>query len=788
MLKNMKISSKLMLAYVILIGINLIISVEAYISLTGIQHQVQNAFEQDLRKILIANDAWDNINATAQTWLYIGLEDDPAAMDVLYDQMHKNRSAVTAIFDSLKTLTRTEEGIKLFDDAVVKRTIFRSWHDTLEVSMKKDDWIKFRHDAAHGFRSAQSTFGESVKTIIQFNVDLMDKAGEHIASSTSQSILISMIISFIGIIVAIVLALIISRSITRPLGICLEAAENIAKGNTEIKINIDSRDETGTLANAMRKMIDAIEAMYKDSIYLTDEALAGRLKSRADAKKHQGNYQKIVQGVNEILDAILTPVDEAMKVMTKLSRKDMTARVHGKYNGELKVFKDDINNATTNLDGSLSQVDRAVDQISSASAEISSGSQILAEATSEQASSLEEISSSLEEINSLTASNAENAKAGLKLADLAVQAVDEGNVAMEKMNKAMEAILKSSQETSKIIKTINDIAFQTNLLALNAAVEAAHAGEAGKGFAVVAEEVKNLAARSAEAANNTNTLIEESSRNSQMGSHIVEQVSKSFLDMKEQFNKVKSIVNEISASSDEQAHGVAQISTGVHEMNKVTQQNAANAEQSASAAHELTNQAADLKNLVNSFTISKKKNSGGGGTQKRVAVIHCDSSRTQNVELRDNYRGEKNCRVAASTTPGPNACIHGCVYQNDCIKACGFNAIREIEDGEKVVDASLCTGCGSCARACPRGLIEVVPATSRVHVQCSSYEKGTLSKKNCGGGTACLGCGMCVRTCGAKAIQLVNNLAKIDYNLCTNCGQCAAKCPTKAIIFGESDW
>jgi len=310
---------------------------------------------------------------------------------------------------------------------------------------------------------------------------------------------------------------------------------------------------------------------------------------------------------------VVVPMTEAMEVMDKLSQKDMTARVKGDYKGELLIFKDSINKAAFNLEDSLLKVDNAVGQISSASDEISSGSQSLADATTRQASSLEEISASLEEINSLTGTNTDNAKMGLKLADQAVISVDAGNDAMEKMNKAMDSILKSSQETGKIIKTIDEIAFQTNLLALNAAVEAAHAGEAGKGFAVVAEEVKNLALRSAEAAKNTNSLIEESTKNSEMGSRIVEQVTKQFLEMKDQFNKVKSIVNEITSSSEEQAHGVNQISTGVNDMNRVTQQNAANAEESAAAAQELNGLAGDLRQMVGAYNLNRH----GGGSFTR---------------------------------------------------------------------------------------------------------------------------------------------------------------------------
>ena len=192
------------------------------------------------------------------------------------------------------------------------------------------------------------------------------------------------------------------------------------------------------------------------------------------------------------------------------------------------------------------------------------------------------------------------------MADKAVESVDEGGVAMNKMSEAMSFILKSSQETGKIIKTIDEIAFQTNLLALNAAVEAAHAGEAGKGFAVVAEEVKNLALRSAEAAKNTNDLIEESTKNAELGARIVEQVNQSFTEIRENFGKVKNIVNEIAASSQEQSQGVQQVNTAVQEMNKVTQQNAANAEESASAAEELNSQAAELNNMVAQFNLNRR--------------------------------------------------------------------------------------------------------------------------------------------------------------------------------------
>ena len=409
------------------------------------------------------------------------------------------------------------------------------------------------------------------------------------------------------LILGFALSFFIGKMITKPLIKCIKITHEIAVGNTDVAIEITSKDEIADLAMDMQKMVKSINAMYTEADFLYKSVLEGNISVRSDAKKHQGAYAEIIEGMNHILDAVCDPINETEHILEMMAKKDLTARVTGVYKGEFKVFADNVNLASSNLENSMTQVDLAVDQISSASNEISTGAQSLAESTSAQASSLEEISGSLEEINSLTGGNANNAKSGSRLADQAVKAVEEGNLAMEKMRTAMEAILNSSRETSNIIKTIDEIAFQTNLLALNAAVEAARAGEAGKGFAVVAEEVKSLAMRSGEAAKNTNILIDEAGHNSELGSKIVEQVTKSFIEMKEQFAKVKSIVSEISASSDEQASGVSQISTGIGSMNRVTQQNAASAEESAAAAEELSSQAAELKNMVRKYKLSKNR-------------------------------------------------------------------------------------------------------------------------------------------------------------------------------------
>jgi len=242
------------------------------------------------------------------------------------------------------------------------------------------------------------------------------------------------------------------------------------------------------------------------------------------------------------------------------------------------------------------------EQVASASGQVSAASQSLAEGATEQAAGLEETSSSLEEMSSMTKQNAENAGQANILAADARKAAEGGAASMRRMIEAINEIQKSSDETARILKVIDEIAFQTNLLALNAAVEAARAGEAGKGFAVVAEEVRNLAMRSAEAAKNTADMIEESVRNSRNGVTISEEVRQALDGIVSGISKTTDLVGEIAAASQEQAQGIDQVNTAVAQMDKVTQQNAANAEESASASEEMSTQAGQLKTIVGELT------------------------------------------------------------------------------------------------------------------------------------------------------------------------------------------
>jgi len=254
------------------------------------------------------------------------------------------------------------------------------------------------------------------------------------------------------------------------------------------------------------------------------------------------------------------------------------------------------------LSDSIREIQSVSQQTAMSSREIATTSQSLAQGASEQAASLEETSSALEEMASMTRGNADSASSASNLARNTDESAANGNKAMTRVSEVMHDIEKSSNETAKIIKVIDEIAFQTNLLALNAAVEAARAGEAGKGFAVVAEEVRNLSMRSAEAAKNTASLIEKSVATARNGVSVSADAAKIFVEVGTSSGRVTSLVGEIAAASAEQSKGIGQVTTAVSEMDKVTQSNAAAAEQSASACQELTSQAERLQTIISKLS------------------------------------------------------------------------------------------------------------------------------------------------------------------------------------------
>jgi methyl-accepting chemotaxis protein len=394
-------------------------------------------------------------------------------------------------------------------------------------------------------------------------------------------------------------------NIVNPLMVTADYVEKVSKGIVPPEITTVYKGQYNQIKNNLNAVVKMMNDLLKEADVLITAAVGGALNTRANATLFVGGWNTLMAGINKTLDAVLEPINEAAGILEKVAARDMTARVKGDYKGDHAKIKNSLNTAVDNLDKALTQVAEAVEQVSSASQQISSGSQSLAQGANEQASSLEEVSSSLEEMSSMTKQNAENANQAKNLAGEANKNADVGAESMAKMSDAINKIKESSDQTAKIVKTIDEIAMQTNLLALNAAVEAARAGEAGRGFAVVAEEVRNLAQRSAQAAKNTADMITESVKNAEGGVKIAVEVTKSFESITLGVKKVNDLIAEIAAASGEQSQGIDQVNTAVAQMDKVTQQNAANSEESASAAEELSSQSEELAGMVAQFAVSQ---------------------------------------------------------------------------------------------------------------------------------------------------------------------------------------
>jgi methyl-accepting chemotaxis protein len=434
---------------------------------------------------------------------------------------------------------------------------------------------------------------------------------------------------------------------------------SLSKGHLDFDMNISEPDEYTTEVSAQFNEIsysliavkDSIGEMIDGAAMMTSAVNDGNLKVRADASKFEGAWNDLVSGMNAILDEITRPLQEVMEIMGAMSEGDLTNRIEGDYRGDIHMLKQSVNttadrfehvigeitdtitqlsqgnldiddvrdfrgnfvtisNALNLIIASLNDVMRDIntsaEQVASGSSQVSAGSQSLAQGSTEQASSVQELTASIAEIAEKTKTNAVDANKARELATTVREHATNGNKQMGEMQNSMVAINQSSEDISKIIKVIDDIAFQTNILALNAAVEAARAGQHGKGFAVVAEEVRSLAARSAEAAKETTALIEGSIEKVQVGTKIADNTAAALDDIVDGIEKVTTLIGNIAIASNEQASGIAQIDTGVEQVARVVQQNSATAEESAAASEELSGQAELLKQLVDTFKLRSK--------------------------------------------------------------------------------------------------------------------------------------------------------------------------------------
>ena len=557
MLKNIKIRTRMLLSYAVIILLGLSASVAALIMMDQISGNLTVFYENNYAVTVKAWTAKREMQYARADILKGILETDDDDMQTALDQASAALANMRAAFPVIRE--RFKGDMALMDEVdsiLVKAVVYRDQvFDLVEAKRNEEAFALMKASYIPLLNQISDTL-DKISGQAERNAKEKVDQGKRL-----QRIFMLVVIGIIvlNIILAALLALHISNGIRRPVEEIRTAAEKLASGNLDVSIDYYAEDELGNLSDSIRSLIHIVQGIIGDMGY--GLAALGSGDFTVDSKAEElyvGDFQKLKVSMDEIIE--------------KLSLM-------------------------------MVQISQSSDQIFAGSSQVSSGAQAVAGGATEQASAVEELAGSINEISAQVSENAQNARHGSKLAETAGIKMIESNREMQELISAMGDISDKSGKIEKVLNIIEDIAFQTKILALNAAVEAAHADKNGKGFAVVANEVRNLAQKSAEASKNTAALIAETIQAVNLGTKLADETANMLAEVVESVKQAVLAVDKISEASSEQAVSIAKVTQSVNQISDVVQNNSATAEESAAASEELSVQAHILSSLVSQFKL-----------------------------------------------------------------------------------------------------------------------------------------------------------------------------------------
>ncbi|MDQ2084845.1 methyl-accepting chemotaxis protein [Herbivorax sp. ANBcel31] len=557
---NLKISMKLLTGFIFVALIAGVVGVVGIVNIRNINQSYTDLYLEygialgDIQNVAVSNQIIRGAYRDAV------MQEDTSNIEQYVNLINEHDNIIGENLAEFEEYINDAEVQRDFDELVSNMERFNPIRDNIvNLALEGEN-----EQAIELMEGEAVALAEGVQERIDGLVNMKTEEGEIISAeltSTTNDTITAMIMIIAGaMIFAIILGIFISNIISKPVKKMVKAADKLAVGDVEVEIDSNTKDEIGSLMKSFGNMIENIREQAFTVERMADGDLTVELKVKSDKDILGKNINEMLRANNEI----------------------------------------------------LSNISSASDQVAAGSNQVSSSSQLLSQGATEQASSIEEVTTSIDQVATQTKQNAANANRANDLALAAKEDAIEGNGQMDGMLNAMSDINESSSNISKIIKVIDEIAFQTNILALNAAVEAARAGQHGKGFAVVAEEVRNLAARSANAAKETTEMIEGCISKVGTGTKIANDTSEALKKIVEGVTKAVDLVGEITQASNEQATGISQVNQAVSEVSQVVQTNSATAEESASASEELSSQAELLKESVRKFKLKETSNFSNG--------------------------------------------------------------------------------------------------------------------------------------------------------------------------------